>query len=127
LLDGARRYGGRDARAGGLPEKPELSRRSRRQGDAGASAPMSERLAVRIAGKQSGARDICVLELESLDGEPLPAYAPGAHVDVHVGNGISRQYSLCRYGGPAARYQIAVLREPASRGGSRAVHDVLDV
>ncbi|AZW33122.1 2Fe-2S iron-sulfur cluster-binding domain protein [Bordetella bronchiseptica GA96-01] len=88
---------------------------------------MSARLAVRIAGKHAGARDVCVLELESLDGEPLPAYAPGAHVDVHVGNGISRQYSLCRYGGPAARYQIAVLREPASRGGSQAVHDGLDV
>lgn len=88
---------------------------------------MSERLAVRIASKQSGARDICVLELESLDGAPLPTYAPGAHVDVHVGNGVSRQYSLCRYGGPPARYQIAVLREPASRGGSQAVHDVLEM
>ena len=85
---------------------------------------MNARLAVRIAGKHAGARDVCVLELESLDGEPLPAYAPGAHVDVHVGNGISRQYSLCRYGWRRRRAtRSRCCANPPSRGGSQAVHD----
>ncbi|WP_033534157.1 PDR/VanB family oxidoreductase [Bordetella trematum] len=88
---------------------------------------MSQRLAVRIAAKSEGARDICVLELEALGDEPLPSYAPGAHIDLHVGPQVVRQYSLSRYEPGSRRYQIAVLREPASRGGSQAVHEALDV
>ncbi|MFM9367848.1 PDR/VanB family oxidoreductase [Streptomyces sp. Da 82-17] len=58
------------------------------------------------------------------DGKPLPAWTPGAHIDVHVGGQI-RQYSLC--GDPAAcgSYRIGVLDEPSSRGGSRHVHTKL--
>ncbi len=88
---------------------------------------MSQRLAVRIAAKSEGARDICVLELEALGDEPLPPYAPGAHIDLHVGPQVVRQYSLSRYEPGSRRYQIAVLREPASRGGSQAVHEALGV
>lgn len=52
----------------------------------------------------------------------LPPFTAGAHVDVHLPNGLVRQYSLL--GDPAAvgNYSIAVLHEPASRGGSRAMH-----
>ncbi|MFJ8822104.1 PDR/VanB family oxidoreductase [Streptomyces sp. NPDC102467] len=64
------------------------------------------------------------VELTHPDGKPLPAWAPGAHVDVHVGGQV-RQYSLC--GDPAATgtYRIGVLNEPSSRGGSRHVHTSL--
>ncbi|MFI9046861.1 PDR/VanB family oxidoreductase [Streptomyces sp. NPDC053427] len=61
------------------------------------------------------------VELTHPDGKPLPAWAPGAHLDVEVG-GLIRQYSLC--GDPQAptTYRIGVLNAPASRGGSRHVH-----
>ena len=38
---------------------------------------------------------IAVLELVAKDGKPLPEFTAGAHIDVHVGNGLIRQYSLC--------------------------------
>lgn len=58
---------------------------------------------------------------------PLPPWSPGAHIDVYVPDGTTRQYSLC--GDPSDRtaYQIAVLREPESRGGSSFIHDALRV
>ncbi|MBJ3778129.1 PDR/VanB family oxidoreductase [Acuticoccus mangrovi] len=72
------------------------------------------------------ASDIRALTLESADGTPLPAYEPGAHIDVHVPGTSSptiRQYSLCRAPGAAPAYEIAVQRAPDSRGGSVALHD----
>ena len=88
---------------------------------------MSELVAVRVASKWQGADDICVLELESSDGSPLPPYSAGAHIDLHLPGGASRQYSLSCYRPAPQRYQVAVLREPASRGGSAAVHEKLSV
>jgi vanillate O-demethylase ferredoxin subunit len=67
------------------------------------------------------ATDICVFELESADGSPLPAFAAGAHIDVHV-EGFVRQYSLCNRPSDGGAYRIGVLRDPASRGGSVAMH-----
>ncbi|WP_327654954.1 PDR/VanB family oxidoreductase [Streptomyces sp. NBC_00483] len=57
-------------------------------------------------------------------GKPLPAWAPGAHLDVHVGGQI-RQYSLCGDPSDCGTYRIGVLNEPSSRGGSRHVHTKL--
>lgn len=67
--------------------------------------------------------DILRFELTALDGGELPAFTAGAHIDVHVADGLTRQYSLC--GDPADRrsYQIAVLNERQGRGGSKAVHE----
>lgn len=57
-------------------------------------------------------------------GEDLPAWSAGAHLDVLLPNGLVRQYSLCS--DPAEKsWRIAVLREPAGRGGSAYVHDEL--
>ena len=64
------------------------------------------------------------VELVHPGGEPLPAWTPGAHIDVHVGANV-RQYSLCSDPADARRWRIAVLREPTSRGGSAHVHDKL--
>lgn len=50
-------------------------------------------------------------------------FEAGAHVDVHLPGGLIRQYSLCNPPEEHARYLIAVLREPGSRGGSVAMHD----
>ncbi|MEV3861097.1 PDR/VanB family oxidoreductase [Streptomyces sp. NPDC050095] len=64
------------------------------------------------------------VELTHPDGKPLPAWDPGAHIDVHVGGQI-RQYSLCGDRAATGTYRIGVLNEPASRGGSRHVHTAL--
>ncbi|MFI7118821.1 PDR/VanB family oxidoreductase [Amycolatopsis sp. NPDC049868] len=65
--------------------------------------------------------EIAVIDLAPVAGGEFPAYTAGAHVDVLIGSAAVRQYSLC---GPpeTGRYRLAVLNEPASRGGSRAMH-----
>lgn len=54
-------------------------------------------LRVRVARKILEAKDICSYELVSAEGDgvPLPSFTAGAHIDVHVKEGIIRQYSLC--------------------------------
>ncbi|KNE28997.1 PDR/VanB family oxidoreductase [Achromobacter spanius] len=73
------------------------------------------------------AQGVVSLLLRSEDGANLPAYEAGAHIDVDVGKGLIRQYSLC--GDPAQRdhYRLGVALAPASRGGSRHIHDALRV
>jgi vanillate O-demethylase ferredoxin subunit len=82
-------------------------------------------LNVRIARKATEALDICTFELVSSDGAPLPAFSAGSHVDVHVPGGLTRQYSLCNAPTESHRYLVAVLKDPATRGGSSAMHDAV--
>jgi vanillate O-demethylase ferredoxin subunit len=65
---------------------------------------------------------IAVLELVAKDGKPLPEFTAGAHIDVHVGNGLIRQYSLCNDPASNDAYRIGVLNDPNSRGGSVKIH-----
>ncbi|MFF4313118.1 PDR/VanB family oxidoreductase [Streptomyces sp. 900105755] len=80
-----------------------------------------------VQDRQSAADGVVVLTLRHPLGEELPGWEPGAHVDVVLGAGLERQFSLC--GDPADRsgWRIAVLREPAGRGGSAYVHEQLGV
>lgn len=82
-------------------------------------------LQVRVARKAAEAQDIVTLELVAVDGAALPAFSAGSHIDVQLPNGITRQYSLCNDPQETHRYQIGVLRDAASRGGSVAVHDLV--
>lgn len=66
--------------------------------------------------------DIVVLDLAAAGGGRLPDFAAGAHIDLALGDGLIRQYSLCRMPVADGTYRIAVLRDPHSRGGSVAVH-----
>jgi len=77
---------------------------------------------VLIASKTVVATDIVSFELVSTDGRNLPAFSAGAHIDVTPTAGVTRQYSLLNSPAETHRYRIAVLREPNSRGGSRAMH-----
>ena len=72
-------------------------------------------------------QDVIALRLTAPDGQPLPQWHPGAHLDIHLPSGRIRQYSLC--GDPLDRmsYRIAVRRIPDGGGGSREVHDELPV
>ncbi len=65
------------------------------------------------------------VELVAAGGGALPAFTAGAHVDVKLGNGEERSYSLLNEPTETHRYVIAVLRETDSRGGSTFVHDQL--
>jgi len=84
-------------------------------------------LRVRVAAKTMETPTICSLELVAEDGSPLPAFSPGAHIDVHLPNQLTRQYSLHNCPSETQRYAIAVLKEESSRGGSSTVHDNIKV
>lgn len=79
---------------------------------------------VRVRARKAEAQDIVSLELVPVAGT-LPPFTAGAHVDVHLANGIVRQYSLLNDPRESHRYVIAVQRDRASRGGSSFVHDSL--
>jgi ferredoxin-NADP reductase len=72
-------------------------------------------------------RNIQSYELIDPDIDELPPFTAGAHIDVHLENGIIRQYSLCNSPADRRRYVIAVLRDERGRGGSKAVHEQLRV
>jgi vanillate O-demethylase ferredoxin subunit len=67
--------------------------------------------------------DTVSLELVAKDRQPLPQFAAGAHVNVHVPDGPSRSYSLVNSPSQTDHYVIAVKREPQSRGGSAWFHE----
>ena len=79
-------------------------------------------LEVCVIRKTIEAPGICSFELAAIGDENLPAFTAGAHVDVHIAPGLVRQYSLCNHPEEYHRYQIAVLNEPSSRGGSSKLH-----
>ncbi|MET8412719.1 PDR/VanB family oxidoreductase [Streptomyces sp. NPDC005195] len=79
-----------------------------------------------VSRREFAAEGVIALTLRHPLGEDLPGWEPGAHIDVVLGPGLERQYSLC--GDPADRgaWRIAVLREPHGRGGSSYVHERVD-
>jgi ferredoxin-NADP reductase/nitrite reductase/ring-hydroxylating ferredoxin subunit len=79
---------------------------------------------VRVARKWDAAVGVAGFELESI-GDPLPTYQPGAHIDVHLPNGLIRQYSLTNGPGEGTDYRIGVKLEPTSRGGSSCLHETV--
>ncbi|TDD39616.1 PDR/VanB family oxidoreductase [Saccharopolyspora elongata] len=76
-----------------------------------------------VEATDSRADDVVALTLRDPEGQHLPAWEPGAHIDVDLGPGLIRQYSLCGDPRTADRWRIAVLREPRGRGGSARIHD----
>ena len=75
-----------------------------------------------VTARANEAEGVVVLTLELPDGGDLPVWTPGAHTDLLIGDGLVRQYSLCGDPADRRRWQVAVLLEPRSRGGSRFVH-----
>ena len=84
---------------------------------------LADGLTLEITGRAALARDVVRIDLARTDGGPLPPFAAGAHIDVAIDDALVRQYSLCNDPAERHRYQIAVLREQQSRGGSARVHD----
>lgn len=88
---------------------------------------MKDTLDVTVEAIDRETPEIVSLTLVPADGGALPPFDCGSHIDLHLSNGLVRQYSL--WGSPEdrTRYRIAVKREAEGRGGSRHVHDALSV
>ncbi len=109
------------------PERRDPSIRARHQPvRIGESTRAHSAWSLRVARRRRIAIDIVELTLVTADGRPLPRWQPGAHIDIECGDtGLSRQYSLCGDSADASSFRVAVLRDPASRGGSVWIHDKL--
>jgi ferredoxin-NADP reductase len=79
-------------------------------------------LVVRSA--QSVATDVISLELAHPDGAPLPAWTPGAHLDLRLPSGLVRSYSLHGDQRDRGAYHVAVLNAAGGRGGSAELHRI---
>ena len=69
-----------------------------------------------------------VMSLEWVPADPaqtFPAFEPGAHIDLHLPNGLVRSYSLSNDARERNRYVVGVLKDRGSRGGSSWVHEQL--
>lgn len=80
---------------------------------------------LRIASFDLVAEGVAAITLAAPSGESLPAWQPGAHIDLILPNGLQRQYSLCGDPLEERSWRIGVLREPQSNGGSAFIHDRL--
>ena len=65
------------------------------------------------------AQDTISVDLRPVDGGEFPAFTAGSHIDLHLPNGLVRSYSLSNDSSERHRYVVGVLRDRASRGGSR--------
>ncbi|MCF3119468.1 MULTISPECIES: PDR/VanB family oxidoreductase [Streptomyces] len=87
--------------------------------------PRTRALRLRVARHERVADGVVQLRLE---GENLPAWEPGAHLDLVLPSGLVRQYSLCGDPEDSSSYTVAtrlIAEEQGGRGGSREVHERL--
>jgi len=102
---------------------------SDKQVDEGTGQAGTPRLTLRVQAITPLAQGVRQLTLAHPEGRPLPGFEPGAHLDLHLPNGIVRAYSLISDAQEAAagRYLLAIGLDASSRGGSRFVHTELRV
>lgn len=93
----------------------------------GAAVPASATLPLRLTSIRYAAQGIHLYEFCAPDGSDLPPFTAGAHIDLHLPNGLVRPYSLCNDPRETHRYVTGIKRDPVSRGGSRYIHEQLRV
>jgi ferredoxin-NADP reductase len=76
--------------------------------------------------RSTPAEGVVVLDLAHPENEDLPRWEPGAHIDLILEDGLTRQYSLCGDPQDSSVWRVGVLLDPNSRGGSRYVHQNLN-
>ncbi|HEX4106994.1 MAG TPA: PDR/VanB family oxidoreductase [Solirubrobacteraceae bacterium] len=76
-----------------------------------------------VDAREEIAEGVVALTLADPTGATLPAWTPGAHVDLILTPELTRQYSLCSSLADTFRWKVGVLRDPSSRGGSDHIHD----
>jgi vanillate O-demethylase ferredoxin subunit len=82
-------------------------------------------LQVRIKSLTWEAPNIVSYDLRRVGEGELPPFTAGAHIDLKLGNGLMRSYSLLNPQAERHRYVIAVQKDRASRGGSQWIHEHL--
>lgn len=87
----------------------------------------TESLELRLTAIRHEAEGIASFEFRDPQAQALPAFNAGAHIDLHLPNGMSRSYSLCNSSAEADRYVVAVARDARSRGGSIHMHDEIRI
>jgi tetrachlorobenzoquinone reductase len=91
-------------------------------------AAASHLIAARLTDIETVARDTRLYTFRRVDGAALPPYKPGAHIDLHLPNGLLRQFSLVRpASGDPESYVVGVKRDENSRGGSRYIIEQMKV
>ncbi|ROO86765.1 ferredoxin-NADP reductase [Actinocorallia herbida] len=85
--------------------------------------PQDDAFELTVAERHAESETVVSLTLRDPAGGALPAWSPGAHIDLLLDDGAVRQYSLCGPPADGTAWRIAVLREPDGRGGSAHVHD----
>jgi len=94
----------------------------------GSHVPVDEQpLMLKVSAIDKVAETIRAVELVSADGSPLPPFTAGAHINLKLPGDLSRSYSLTNGPETLDRYEIAVNRDPASRGGSAYIAETLQV
>lgn len=88
---------------------------------------MKNLIAVNVLNKTREAEGIYSFELAREDGQPLPPFTAGAHIDIATPDGAIRQYSLCNNPEDSSHYLVGIMRDPESRGGSRSMVDEVKV
>ena len=66
--------------------------------------------------------EVTLLTLAHTDGIELPAFSAGAHIDLHLSEDLVRPYSLCGDPQDKYHYQLGILKDSQSQGGSLAAH-----
>ena len=89
------------------------------------TSPPKGDIGLEVIAREEAASGVVCITLARPDRSPLPAWQPGAHIDLFLPTGDIRQYSLCSDPDDPATWRIAVLREQDGRGGSRWIADEL--
>jgi tetrachlorobenzoquinone reductase len=82
---------------------------------------------MRLTAIYYAADSINLFEFRPVDGSTVATFEAGAHIDVHLPNGLVRQYSLVNSQDERHRYVVGVKRDPNSRGGSSYLYERLQV
>lgn len=82
------------------------------------AVPRGNTITVVVRRKWTSADGVIGFELAARNGH-LPTFQPGAHIDLHLPNGMTRQYSITNGPGDLMSYIIGVKAESAGKGGSK--------
>jgi ferredoxin-NADP reductase len=82
------------------------------------------KITVSVVSIKAETEAVSIFELRPTNAdELLPPFEAGAHVDIHLPNGLVRSYSLLNAQDERHRYVIGVNLDTKSRGGARYLHE----